>query len=292
MNPIVDRATAPLGRLLLCGLLAGPLFAAQAPAAQAQTAAADARERGRVLAEQVYHRPANSGRVGTMHFRLVNERGAVRERTALMAHAEREEDVRVAIFFTRPAAIRDTAFLSHDRHAQEDQNWLFLPATERVRRLPASERGDYFMGTDLSYGDIRDDFKFNPEDWEFEAGEPTPEGLALSGIARSDALAREMGYGAFEAVIDPDTLFPVHIRFDDHDGDPLKVVEVQEQGLVGGAWTVLRFSVQNLQRGHRTEIHFTDMRHVPGLSETVFNPSRLAFGVPRIDASAAATSAP
>jgi hypothetical protein len=255
------------------------LFAGISAQAEAQT---DAAARGEQLAAQVFNRPANTGRVGDMHFRLVNARGAVRERMALMAHAQREEDVRVAIFFTEPAAIRDTAFLSHDRHGEADQNWLFLPATERVRRLPASERGDFFMGTDLSYGDIRDDFKFNLEDWVFEAGETSEAGTVLRGVARTPELAREMGYGAFEAIIDLNTLFPVRIQFADRDGDPLKVVEVQEQGVVGGAWTVLRFSVENLQRGHRTEIFFTDMRHVPDLSDTVFNPGRLALGVPRI----------
>jgi hypothetical protein len=200
-----------------------------------------------------------------------------------MAHAEREAITRVAIFFTSPAVIRDTAFLSYDRREGEDEHWLYLPATERVRRLPSSERGDAFMGTDLTYGDIKDDFRFGLEDWRFEHGGTAPSGLeVLRGRAVSPQVARELGYSAFEAHVDPETLFPRHVRFDDVDGDLLKEVEVHTVESVGGAWTALAFTVHQRQREHRTEVRFEDMRHVPELAPVVFAPDRLALGVPRI----------
>lgn len=237
---------------------------------------------GRALAEQILARPANEGRVGEMHFSLVNARGARRERKALMAHSDTGELVRIAIFFTAPGAIRETAFLSHDAPGDDDQNWLYLPATERVRRLPVSERGDYFMGTDLTYGDIRDDFKFPLEDWDFEHGGESGEGIVLRGTARSADVVRETGYGGFEAIVDPQTLFPVIVRYADGDGAPLKEVRIEEQQQIGGAWTAMRFVVENLQRQHRTEIVFENMRHVPALGDAVFNPASLSLGVPRI----------
>lgn len=239
------------------------------------------------LARLVFERPANEGRVGTMHFTLKNAAGATREREAMMIHAETGETTRIGIFFAAPAMIADTAFLSYDHAAGDDENWLFLPATERVRRLPASDRGDYFLGTDLTYGDIKDNFKFDPADWTFaHAGTATHgerELPVLEGTARSATIAKSLGYGAFRAVIDTDTRFPVQIDYTDDAGEPLKRVEVTRFQQVGGAWTAMAFSVRNLQTGHRTDVHFSDMRHEPALDRGVLHPDALADGVPRLD---------
>jgi len=241
---------------------------------------------GLALGQMIHARPASSGRVGIMNFRLINKRGRSRERAALMAHSEIEGTTRVAIYFSSPASIQNTVFLSHEHEAQEDDSWLYLPATERVRRLPASERADPFMGTDLSYGDIRDNFRFPVEHWQFRAGERVEEAgrelRVLQGRAQSSESAREMGYGRFEALIDETSLFPVRIEYFDIHDQALKQVTVSRIGQVGEAWTALAFEVQNHQTGHRTEVFFEDMRYVPDLSERVFQPTALADGLPRI----------
>jgi hypothetical protein len=241
---------------------------------------------GLALAQLILDRPASSGRVGIMHFHLTNKRGRSRERAALMAHSEIEGTTRVAIYFSSPASIQNTGFLSHEHEAREDDSWLYLPATERVRRLPASERADPFMGTDLSYGDIRDNFRFPIEHWQFRAGERVEEDgrelRLLQGRARSSESAREMGYGRFEALIDETSLFPVRIDYFDIHDQALKQVTVSRIGQVGEAWTALAFEVQNHQTGHRTEVFFEDMRYVPDLSDRVFQPTALADGLPRI----------
>src|SRR6056297_661826 len=241
---------------------------------------------GQALAQAIYDRPASAGRVGNMHFKLVNKRGRTRERVALMAHSEIEDATRVAIFCTAPAAIQNTEFLSHEYETSEDDSWLYLPATERVRRLPAAERSDAFMGTDLSYGDIRDNFRFPPKHWHFRGNGTRAvddrELIVLEGLASSADSAREMGYGRFEALVDETSLFPLRIEYYDVQDQPLKVVTVSNIGLVGNAWTALSFEVANHQTGHRTEVFFENMRAVPDLEERVFQAAALADGVPRI----------
>lgn len=237
-------------------------------------------------AQRVWARPASEGRMGTMHFRLVSSSGSVRERQATMLHSDRPDAVRLAIFFARPAAIASTAFLSHDNRGKPDQTWLFLPATERVRRIPSSQRSEAFLGTDLSYGDLRDNFRFSPEDWVFSGGETRQHKgqpyIWLTGRAKSPAIARETGYGAFRALVDPATLFPVLTEFDDREGKPLKRVEISSVEKVGTTWTAMRFAATNLVTGHRTEVHFTDMRQVAGLKPAMLSADRLPDGPPQL----------
>lgn len=235
------------------------------------------------LAERVAERPANEGRVGEMHFTLTDQSGRTRNRIATLIHSDQNDVVKIAIHFTSPAAISETAFLSHDYVDQTDETWLYLPATERVRRLPSSDRGDTFMGTDLTYGDVKDNFKFQLGDWTFQEGSGVFQNgrtlLALTGTATPDALD-ETGYSAFEALIDPETLFPVEITYLDADGEALKKIEVLEQAVVGGAWTATHFRAENLQTGHSTDVQLKDMRYEPELDEDFLDSDMLDEGAP------------
>lgn len=248
-----------------------------APIALADDAALD-------LARAIMERPANEGRVGDMVFELTTSTGASRNRRALMIHSDTEDLTRIGIFFKAPAAIADTAFLSHDGSGRAGENWLYLPATDRVRRLPSSERGSYFMGTDLTYGDIKDNFRFGLEDWDFSGGTADPETglLRLSGKVRTPDIGKELGYSRFSAEVDPETLFPVRALYQDTAGIPLKEVEILEQEQVGGAWTAIRFEVRNPQSGHTTKVHFENMRHVPSLDDRYLTSAQLARGAPAI----------
>ena len=254
--------------------LATPLLAAAGQGDDAQDTAALA------LAERIQERGANEGRVGRMHFLLTDKRGRERRRSALLIHAEDQEAVRIAIQFQEPRALRDTGFLSHDFEAEGDRNWLYLPVTRRVRRLPDADRGDPFMGTDLSYGDIKSDFKFELADWDFYTPELAAESglLLLAGKAKDEKVARELGYGRFEAQIDPDTLFPKRLRYFDERGEPLKALEILKQGKVGNAWTALHFRVENLQTGHQTDVQLEDMRYVSALDPYFLTADALEAG--------------
>jgi hypothetical protein len=240
---------------------------------------------GDALARRIHDRPSLEGRVGRMMFELTNARGAVRRREALLIHADRGDSIRIAIYFSTPANIRNTAFLSLDHDAQVDQAWLYLPATQRVRQIPSADRGDYFMGTDITYGEIRDDFRFGLQDWVFSAhGTRSHNGgphQVLRGQARNERLAQEMGYSRFEALIDDRTLFPVVVTFFDAGGAPLKRVSILDQQQIGGAWTAMRFRIENMQTGHRTDVRFEDMRQVE-IPDSALDASSLAFGPPRL----------
>jgi hypothetical protein len=238
------------------------------------------------VAENVANRKANEGRVGNMHFTLSNDTNSIRERSALMVHIEEQDYIKIGIYFTSPAAIQNTGFLSHDYVEGSDQNWLYLPVTNRVRKLPDSSRGDYFMGTDLTYGDIKDNFKFALDDWDFSLGEDKiideKRYFSLRGVIKDEQRKQELGYASFDSVIDPDTLFPVQIHYTDADNEPLKHTSILQQEKVGNAWTAIHFVVVNLQSAHKTEIVFTDMRYMANLPKGLLSPDELGYGTPII----------
>jgi hypothetical protein len=61
---------------------------------------------------------------------------------------------RALIVFQNPATVKGTRFLTMDNASGKSDQWIFLPALGKVRRIAASESGGSFMGTDFSYDDM------------------------------------------------------------------------------------------------------------------------------------------
>jgi outer membrane lipoprotein-sorting protein len=57
------------------------------------------------------------------------------------------------MIFDKPADVRGTAILTHS-HVKNDDQWLFLPAVKRVKRLNSSNKSGPFMGSEFAYEDL------------------------------------------------------------------------------------------------------------------------------------------
>ena len=58
------------------------------------------------------------------------------------------------VIFDTPGDVRGTAFLSHTKKTGSDDQWLYLPALKRVKRIASSNKAGPFMGSEFSFEDI------------------------------------------------------------------------------------------------------------------------------------------
>lgn len=58
------------------------------------------------------------------------------------------------IVFDTPADIKGTAFLTHSHPLTSDDQWLYLPALKRIKRISSSNKSGPFMGSEFAYEDI------------------------------------------------------------------------------------------------------------------------------------------
>ena len=237
---------------------------------------------GEEVARQISGRQEARFSKRELAMRMTDRRGRTRERHAVVLKRREHDGRKTLIVYRSPRAIQDTAFLSHDPSGREaDARWLFVPAGGKIRRIPTSDRGDNFLGTDFSYEDVQSELKFDLEDYTFELGEPThaDDRLTLHGESKSPAVARELGYGGFAAVIDTRTWVPVTIDFRDPRGTALKRVEISEVHQVNGIWTPGRITAVNHQTGHRTEFIYGAITFPDDMDAGLFDPGRLRRGI-------------
>lgn len=106
---------------------------------------------------------------------VIDKNNVKNTRSIHVREKEYDDVTRSITFISEPAKLRGTGFLSYDwvDLAKENESWIFLPALAKVTRLSTSNRADYFLGSDFSYGDLEglevQDFKYTYADEQLSA---------------------------------------------------------------------------------------------------------------------------
>jgi len=261
--------------LLVAAVIAG-LFSSNAFAATSD---------GDRIATAVAARTEGTATRRIIDMTLTDRRGRSETRVAIV-HKQSDEELRATrITFLEPKKRRDISFLSHDKLAPgaSDQRWMYMPQARKVRSIPASRRGKSFLGTDFTFEDMQSELKFKLSDWQFEyKGQSIEDGRALhrlTGTPKNPRIARELGYGGFDALIDEETWMPVTIDFVDPKQRQLKTITVQSIDLIDGIWTARSIVARNHQTGHSTEFTFRDIDYNTNLDDWLFDPQTMGRGL-------------
>ena len=216
---------------------------------------------------------------------LTDRRGRERVRETFGFRKYFGEEKRSVLFYESPTNVKDTAFLTWDYPDPEvdDDQWLYLPAIRRVRRISASDRGDYFLGTDLTYEDIKLEGRLEPADYGYTLlGEEMVEGVMtykLASTPKSEAVAKELGYGRTEFWVDKSNWIVIKADYWDPKGEPLKSLAVSDIRKVDGYWTRHDLEIRNHKTGHSSRFVFSDVDYNSPVADDVFTQRAIARGL-------------
>lgn len=85
----------------------------------------------------------------------ISKRGKVVRQRSINALVKRTDGlVKTFVEFVKPTDVAGTKFLSLEIGPGETQQYIYLPAFKKVKRVVGAQRGKSFMGTDFSYADL------------------------------------------------------------------------------------------------------------------------------------------
>ncbi|MBV1877990.1 MAG: outer membrane lipoprotein-sorting protein [Pseudomonadales bacterium] len=221
----------------------------------------------------------------TLKMSLTDRRGNTRTRITRGFRKYFGDNKRSVLFYVEPANIKDTGFLTYDYAdmASADDQWLYLPAAGKIRRISPANRGDYFLGTDFSYEDIKNENKPNKADYSHQRlgtelidGEPT---WVVEGKPINAKIAKELGYSRVLSYVDPQIWFIRKSVFWDTRGNRLKEISNQDIRQVNGIWTSHDIIAENFKTGHKTRFTFTEIDYQTPIDDSWFEPRRLRRGL-------------
>lgn len=224
-------------------------------------------------------------RIVTMTLR--DKRGRERVREALSCRKYYGTDKRTVFFFLSPATVRGTGFLTFDYGdpAKNDDQWLYLPTARKVRRIYAGDRGDFFIGTDFTYEDIKKETKVSAEDFTFKLmGTEVLNGhrcFKVEATAINEDVAKELGYSRAVHWFDAEILMAHKSEFVDAKGNVLRTILTADIEKIDGIWTAQRVTAKNERTGHSTEFRFSEVDYKGPVEDSMFTEQALLRGPAR-----------
>ena len=192
------------------------------------------------------------------------------------------DDKKSIMFYKKPKRVKGTGFLTFDYAHKEDEQWLYLPALRKVRRVSSSDRGDWFLGTDFSYEDIKKEGKISKDDYSFKLlGEEKIDGYAvykLESLTKSEAIAEELGYSKLITYIDKNIFITRKVVFYDTRGELLKTLSSTDITEVDGIWTIHHMHMQNHQNLHISDFYFSNIDYTKEVKDNLFTSRSLKRG--------------
>jgi hypothetical protein len=267
---LLGRAIAPLAALLACA----------APALGEGEAALTARQ----IMERVDARDDGDNGTQDLEMVLIDKRGAERVRKLRGYGRDVGEDEQTIMFFVSPADVEDTGFLTYDYDDPErdDDQWLYLPALARTKRIASSDKSGSFMGSDFSYADMTkrplDHYQYTlMKETEVE-GQPV---WQIETVPITEREKDETGYEKSVVFVRKDNFVVVRSVNWVKKGDRLKYFDVKKLEQIDGIWvaTEMHMSTRKGEETlHRTRLYAKNVHFNQPLREDFFTVRQLEKG--------------
>lgn len=182
-------------------------------------------------------------------------------------------DKSLSIFDT-PKDVKGTAFLTFSHKATDDEQWLYLPALKRVKRINSRNKSGSFMGSEFAYEDIASQetekytYKHLREE-EYQGqlcfvGESYPVDIKYSGYTKRISWLDKAEYRLMK------------VEFYDRKQSLLKTLTVDGyKQYLGKFWRAESMSMKNHQTGKSTTLVWKDYAFQTGLTDNDFNSTSL-----------------
>ncbi|ARU86485.1 outer membrane lipoprotein-sorting protein [Pseudomonas sp. M30-35] len=265
---------------LLQTLLALSLSLAASSQALGQTEASpDAFERGTEIANKIHDN--DSGFVdykAAGYMTTKRAGGAAAERSFQMYTLESADagDKRLVVFQT-PRDLAGFVSLTYNNPDAPDDQWIFLPALNRVKRLASRDKTGSFGGSEFSYEDIAT-WELNSYTYKFLQDEPCGEPKTTCHTIANIPKYQYSGYSKLVETIDPRIWKPQNVVYFDKAGRELKRLDFYDyQQYQGKYWRPGRIVMTNLRDNSVSEIKWVDYTFKTGLKESDMSERRMAF---------------
>ncbi|WP_063345215.1 outer membrane lipoprotein-sorting protein [Vibrio jasicida] len=212
--------------------------------------------------------------VATMQMILRNAQGESSTRAMRLKSLEVVDDGDKGLtIFDEPRDVKGTAFLNHSHIVGSDDQWLYLPALKRVKRIASRNKSGPFMGSEFAYEDLSsfeiEKYRFNYLKDDAIKGQDT---FVLEQIPTD----KNSGYTKQVVWLDKAHYRPMKVEFYDRKGALLKTLVFSDyKQYLNQYWRAHTMAMTNHQTGKSTELTTSELTFQTGLKDTDFNKNIL-----------------
>lgn len=233
---------------------------------------------GLEIMQAVYDRPQGKDSSGTLIMTLIDAKGKERSRTITQVIGRYGSVDKKLMIFQAPPDVRGTSFMnwSYKEAGKEDDQWIYLPALRKVKRISSEGKGDYFMGSDFTYDDLGD--RHPLEDTHTLLRTEKVEGEECWVV---ESIPKDPKYMYSRTVTWVSKVKTVGIKreFYDRRGSHLKTLRILSVEKINDVWVLLKVEMHNVQKNTRTLMEFRDVKIDTGVQEGIFSERTMIRGL-------------
>jgi len=232
-------------------------------------------EKGLAIAREVDRRDTGWGDSQVeLRMTLMNKYGQSSTRRLRNRVLEQEGDGdRSLIIFDEPKDISGTALLTFSHATAPDDQWLYLPALKRVKRISTANKSGPFVGSEFAYEDLSSE-EVEKYTYKFLRQE-SKDGMDCFVIERYP-VDRKSGYTRQVVWIDKAEYRIQMVEYYDRKDALLKTLVLEGyQKYLDAYWRAERFTMTNHQSGKSTVLLFSNYAFRNGFSDRDFDRSTL-----------------
>lgn len=202
----------------------------------------------------------------TMEMTLINAAGQKKVRTMKIKVLEGENEDKSLMEFLTPADVKGTKFLSYEHVQKDDDQWLYLPALKRVKRIASKNKSGAFMGSEFSYEDLS---AFNVKKYSYSQNNAEPHNGVYTIISKP--VSKYSGYTKLISFIDTKTFLVLKIEYYDRKKELLKVAEFSNYQKFGSIHRIGEIHMKNVQNDKTTILVWSNQKVKTGLKAKDFH---------------------
>jgi len=200
---------------------------------------------------------------------LINASGQQSRREIEMKTLEGENGDKTISTFLTPADVKGTKTLTHEHVERDDDQWLYLPALKRVKRIASSNKSGSFMGSEFSYEDIG-----NQNYRKFTYDEKVEE-VELNGVKcyKGTRIPKDENSGYTKQVswVAMESFLLQQVDYYDRKNELLKRAIFSDYKKIEGIWRVGKIEMRNYQNDKSTLLIWKEEKIKAGLTAREFN---------------------
>lgn len=209
---------------------------------------------------------------------LVNPQGQKKERKVVRYTKTDKGDLnKILIRFSSPRDVENTGLLTWEKKGGDDDQWLYLPATKKAKRIASSGKKNRFMGTDFSFEDLRpeplDAYEYKLLGTEGCDGKPC---FVVEAVPKTEKEKQDSGYSKRKFWVLQDNYFSVKREFYDQTGTLEKIERSSDLKSLGGPlWRANSIEMEDVKKRTKTVLTVEDRKINQGLADDLFTEREL-----------------
>ncbi|MEC8358357.1 MAG: outer membrane lipoprotein-sorting protein [SAR324 cluster bacterium] len=238
------------------------------------------------IMQRVNDREDGDNIVMEMQMVLINKNNEQRVRRMQQYRQDKGEDSQSVIFFEEPADVRNTGFLTYDYddESKDDDQWMYLPALRKTKRIAASDKSGSFMGSDFNYSDLT---SYNLSDYNYKLLKENDEvdgsdAWVIYSEPKNDDVKEETGYAKSVIWVRKDNYVVVRAKNWVHKSPDIKFFQFKDLQQIEGVWFPSEIKAQRRfgkEVVHQTILRQQNIRLNQNLEDSLFSQRRLEQGL-------------